>query len=59
MDQMGRWIGRPLDGRAGGPTDGWMGMEGVSGLDWWMNGETIGLTGGWPDGRVDGAGMRE
>ena len=56
---VGGWMGRPLDGRAGGPPDGWMGMEGVSGLDGWMNGETIGWTGGWPNGWVDGVGRRQ
>ena len=30
MDQMGGWMGRPLDGRAGGPTDRLMGREGGS-----------------------------
>ena len=31
MDQMGEWMGRRLDGRAGGPTDGLMGREGRGG----------------------------
>ena len=68
-------MGRPLDGRAGGPTDewvgnlmdrrlmehggGWGGKRGwVSGQDGWMDGETIGWTGEWPDGRVNGMGRR-
>ena len=48
------WMGRPLDGRADGPTDGRVNGAGrrrwVNGPDGWMDEETIELTGDPTDG---------
>ena len=46
-----------MDGRVARRMGEWGGKAGwVSGPDGWM--ETIGWTGGWPDGRVNGAERR-
>ena len=47
-----------MDGRVARRTGEWGGKAGVGEWTGWMDGETIGWTGGWPDGRVNGAGRR-
>ena len=47
-----------MDGRMARRTGEWGGKAGVCEWTGWMDGETIGWTGGWPDGRVNEAGRR-
>ena len=60
---VGEWTGWVdgddwMDGRVARRTGEWGGKAGVGERTGWMDGETIAWTGGWPDGRVNGAGRR-